>query len=104
MLSRPTPDLDPSEWIPGCFRRGVASDTVYFSPRNGVHRYAWLLFTQPADFTAPASPAAGAGAGHWNVSSYVEEAGLTLVAASYFTVVNGAPSGESNTQRKLSKR
>ncbi|BGP17794.1 hypothetical protein JCM10213_001704 [Rhodosporidiobolus nylandii] len=61
---------------------------------TGPHRYAWLMFTQPGDFAAPANLSSpGTAAAPWYVSSYVQETGLQLVAASFFTVQNGEPTG-----------
>ncbi|KDE06204.1 hypothetical protein MVLG_03484 [Microbotryum lychnidis-dioicae p1A1 Lamole] len=63
---------------------------------SGTHRYAWMLLVQGSDFKAPANlSTAGTSPGHWNVSSYVSEAGgLQLVAASFFTVTaSGTPTG-----------
>lgn len=60
---------------------------------TGPHRYAWLLLTQPTSFTAPANLSSSTGAGHWSVNSYISSTGLTLVAASFFTVQNGTPTG-----------
>ena len=61
---------------------------------EGPHRYAWLLFAQPAAFHAPAGlNAPNSAPGHWNVTSYVGTSGLgNLVAASFFTVENGQAS------------
>lgn len=55
---------------------------------SGTHRYAWLLFQQPASFAAPANlSTAGTAPSHWDVASYVSGSGLsTLVGASFFTV------------------
>ncbi|SCZ87611.1 BZ3500_MvSof-1268-A1-R1_Chr2-2g05077 [Microbotryum saponariae] len=63
---------------------------------SGTHRYAWMLLVQGSGFKAPANlSTAGTSPGHWNVSSYVSEAGgLQLVAASFFTVTaSGNPTG-----------
>ncbi|KAM0755678.1 PEBP-like protein [Meredithblackwellia eburnea MCA 4105] len=62
---------------------------------TGPHRYAWLLFAQPSTFAAPSDLAApGTAAGVWNVSTYVQQSGLgDLLAASFFTVQNGNPTG-----------
>ncbi|GAA5889723.1 hypothetical protein JCM5296_002443 [Sporobolomyces johnsonii] len=61
---------------------------------TGPHRYAWLLFTQPGNFQAPSNlSATGTAPSHWYVSSYVQETGLELVAASFFTIENGNPTG-----------
>jgi len=59
---------------------------------EGPHRYAWLLFAQPSTFTAPAGlNTPNTAPGHWNITQYVQQAGLgSLVAASFFTVQNGA--------------
>lgn len=65
---------------------------------SGVHRYAWLLLQQPDQFRAPSGLASPTGPGHWNVSQYVSEANLRLVAASFFTVTApGNPTGQSRT-------
>ncbi|TNY20938.1 phosphatidylethanolamine-binding protein [Rhodotorula diobovata] len=61
---------------------------------TGPHRYAWLMFAQPGDFTAPSNlSSSGVAPSHWYVENYVEETGLQLVAASFFTVQNGEPTG-----------
>lgn len=61
---------------------------------SGTHRYAWLLLQQADNFRAPSGLASTTGPSHWNVSQYVSEANLTLVAASFFTVTaSGAPTG-----------
>ncbi|BGP56618.1 hypothetical protein JCM8202_000196 [Rhodotorula sphaerocarpa] len=60
---------------------------------TGPHRYAWLMFVQPNNFTAPQNLSSNAGPGHWYVQSYVQSTGLELVAASFFTVENGQPTG-----------
>ena len=60
---------------------------------TGIHRYAWLLFSQPSNFSAPANlSTAGVSPGHWSVNDYVVNSRLgALVAASFFTVQNGEP-------------
>ncbi|GAA6016800.1 hypothetical protein JCM11491_001811 [Sporobolomyces phaffii] len=62
---------------------------------SGTHRYAWLLFAQPENFSAPQGlSTAGTAPSHWSVNSYVQQTGLELVAASFFTVQpNGNPTG-----------
>ncbi|GAA5981386.1 hypothetical protein JCM11641_005302 [Rhodosporidiobolus odoratus] len=61
---------------------------------TGPHRYAFLLFTQPEDFSAPANLSSpGVSPAPWYVSSYVQETGLQLVAASFFTVEQGTATG-----------
>ncbi|KAI5475334.1 phosphatidylethanolamine-binding protein PEBP [Pseudohyphozyma bogoriensis] len=77
---------------------GGTTITYYAGPGpiagTGPHRYAWLLFSQSSTFTAPSNlSTAGTSASHWNVSSYVQETGLTLIAATFFTVENGTPTG-----------
>ncbi|BGP41553.1 hypothetical protein JCM10450v2_005599 [Rhodotorula kratochvilovae] len=72
--------------------------TYYAAPGpiagTGPHRYAWLMFAQPADFAAPSNlSTAGTAPSHWFVNEYVEETGLQLVAASFFTVSNGDATG-----------
>ncbi|GJN90366.1 hypothetical protein Rhopal_003377-T1 [Rhodotorula paludigena] len=72
--------------------------TYYAAPGpiegTGPHRYAWLLFEQPADFSAPSNlSTSGVNPSHWYVNSYVEETGLQLLAASFFTVSNGDATG-----------
>ncbi|GAA6049081.1 hypothetical protein JCM3770_003877 [Rhodotorula araucariae] len=72
--------------------------TYYAAPGpiagTGPHRYAWLVFAQPADFAAPSNlSTAGTAPSHWYVNSYVQETGLQLVAASFFTVMNGDATG-----------
>ncbi|SCV70494.1 BQ2448_1888 [Microbotryum intermedium] len=74
--------------------------TAYAGPGplagSGTHRYAWMLFVQGSGFKPPSNlSTAGTSPGHWNVSSYVSEAGgLQLVAASFFTVTaSGTPTG-----------
>ena len=60
---------------------------------TGIHRYAWLLFSQPSNFSAPANLSTpGVSPGHWYVNEYVVNSHLgALVAASFFTVQNGEP-------------
>jgi len=60
---------------------------------TGAHRYAWLLFQQPSNFTAPEGLAtSGVAPSHWSVQNYVQESNLgELIAAAFFTVENGAP-------------
>lgn len=60
---------------------------------TGIHRYAWLLFSQPSNFSAPANLSTpGVSPGHWYVNEYVVNSRLgALVAASFFTVQNGEP-------------
>ncbi|GAA6003688.1 hypothetical protein JCM10207_003547 [Rhodosporidiobolus poonsookiae] len=60
---------------------------------TGPHRYAWLLFTQPENFQAPSNLSSTASAAPWYVSDYVAQTGIQLVAASFFTVQNGDPTG-----------
>ncbi|GAA5883114.1 hypothetical protein JCM3774_002860 [Rhodotorula dairenensis] len=61
---------------------------------TGPHRYAWLMFVQPSDFQAPQNLSTeGTEPGHWYVQSYAQSTGLELVAASFFTVENGQPTG-----------
>lgn len=58
-------------------------------PDSGIHRYAWLLFEQPASFVPPATPSTETGPGYWEggLSAYVRQAGLgDVVATSFFTV------------------
>lgn len=62
-------------------------------PGTGPHRYAWLLFEQPADFAAPSNLSTSTSSSHWYVSDYVKQTGLQLVAASFFIVENGTPTG-----------
>ncbi|KAJ8293957.1 Phosphatidylethanolamine-binding protein 1 [Rhodotorula toruloides] len=63
-------------------------------PGTGPHRYAWLLFEEPANFQAPSNlSTSGVSPSHWYVSSYVQQTGIQLVAASFFTVQNGNPTG-----------
>ena len=53
---------------------------------EGPHRYAWLMFQQPASFNAAATQGLNA-PGHWQVQQFVQQANLgSLVAASFFTV------------------
>ncbi|KAL7006899.1 hypothetical protein EMMF5_003483 [Cystobasidiomycetes sp. EMM_F5] len=60
---------------------------------TGAHRYAWLLFQQPTNFSAPANlSTAGVAPGHWSVYDYATSTHLgKIVAASFFTVQNGNP-------------
>ncbi|KAK4050275.1 hypothetical protein OIV83_003596 [Microbotryomycetes sp. JL201] len=61
---------------------------------SGPHRYAWLLFLQPARFEPPQNlSGTDIDIGPWNVQEYVQNTGLELVAASFFTVQNGEPTG-----------
>lgn len=77
---------------------GGTSITFYATPGplqgTGAHRYAWLVFEQPASFSPPAEFAnqGGRQPGHWGASAYVEQSHLgNLIAASFFTVQNGEP-------------
>ncbi|GAA5841741.1 hypothetical protein JCM9279_003089 [Rhodotorula babjevae] len=77
---------------------GGTAITNYAAPGpiagTGPHRYAFLMFAQPESFTAPSNlSSAGTAPGHWYVENYVEETGLQLVAASFFTVSNGDATG-----------
>ncbi|GAA6032178.1 hypothetical protein JCM8097_007110 [Rhodosporidiobolus ruineniae] len=61
---------------------------------TGPHRYAFLLFDQPSSFQAPSNLSSpGVSAAPWYVSDYVAQTGIRLVAASFFTVQNGDPTG-----------
>jgi len=65
--------------------------TQYAGPgpleNSGAHRYAWLLFQQDDEFSAPEELSSNAPADHWSVHDYVENSNLgDLVAASFFTV------------------
>ncbi|EGG09800.1 uncharacterized protein MELLADRAFT_124548 [Melampsora larici-populina 98AG31] len=77
--------------------------TSYVGPapplNSGEHRYAWLLFAQPAGFQAPANlSSVNSGPGYWDLKSYVTTTGLgDLVAASFFTVQNGSATVASAT-------
>lgn len=42
---------------------------------EGPHRYAWLLFQQPASFNAAATQGLNA-PGHWQVQQFVQQANL----------------------------
>lgn len=70
---------------------------------SGTHRYAWLLFAQPENFSAPEGlSTAGTSPSHWSVKSYVDQTGLQLVAASFFTVQpNGNPTGSVATTQAV---
>ncbi|GAA5905969.1 YbhB/YbcL family Raf kinase inhibitor-like protein [Sporobolomyces salmoneus] len=70
---------------------------------SGTHRYAYLLFAQPENFQAPNDlSTAGTAPSHWSVNSYVEQTGLQLVAASFFTVQpNGEPTGSVATTQAV---
>jgi hypothetical protein len=65
---------------------------------DGPHRYAFLLFAEPANFEQPSNFTNTEGTpitqnGHWNVTDYVRETGLQgPFAAALFTVENGQPS------------
>ncbi|GAA5821468.1 hypothetical protein JCM10212_002120 [Sporobolomyces blumeae] len=66
---------------------------------SGIHRYAWLLFEQPENFQAPSNlSTAGTAPSHWSVDSYVQETGIELVAASFFTVAASDATGSVATQ------
>ncbi|GAA5832418.1 hypothetical protein JCM11251_006448 [Rhodosporidiobolus azoricus] len=61
---------------------------------TGPHRYSWLLFAQPEDFSAPSNLSSpGVSPSPWYTSEYVAETGIQLIAASFFTVQNGEPTG-----------
>jgi len=68
-----------------------------------LFRYAWMMFEQPSSFTAPEGlSAAGTAPSHWSVNSYVQQTGLQLVAASFFTVQpNGEPTGSVATTQAV---
>jgi len=77
---------------------GGTAITNYAAPGpiagTGPHRYAFLMFAQPESFQAPSNlSTAGTPPSHWYVENYVEETGLQLVAASFFTVSNGDATG-----------
>jgi len=57
---------------------------------SGPHRYTILLFQQPSNFTAPASPAPNSGVHEIDLATYVAAAGLTgPVGGIYYTVEVG---------------
>lgn len=77
---------------------GGQTITYYAGPGpiegTGPHRYAWMLFEQPSSFSAPSDLSTeGTSPDHWSVSDYVSQTGLELVAATFFTVENGDPTG-----------
>ena len=55
--------------------------------------YAWMLFEEPSDFSAPSNLSSTTSSGHWYVADYVKQTGIQLVAASFFIVENGTPTG-----------
>lgn len=61
---------------------------------SGAHRYVILLYIQPENFTAPDGlNTPDVGVSVFNLQDYVSTSGLgPVVAATYFTVENGAPS------------
>lgn len=57
---------------------------------TGPHRYTILLYQQPSNFTAPASPVANSGVHMIELATYVQAAGLTgPLAGLYYTVEVG---------------
>ncbi|KAG8734437.1 hypothetical protein FRC10_011748, partial [Ceratobasidium sp. 414] len=57
---------------------------------SGPHRYIWLAYAQPSNFTAPATPAPGSGVALFNLTQYVSAARLGgPLAGTYFTVQEG---------------
>ncbi|GAA5904152.1 hypothetical protein JCM6882_003961 [Rhodosporidiobolus microsporus] len=61
---------------------------------TGPHRYTWLLFAQPSEFSAPSNLSSpGTSPAPWYTSDYAAQTGIQLVAASFFTVQNGEPTG-----------
>jgi len=71
------------------------SVVVYAPPSppagSGPHRYITLVYAQPSNFTAPATPAYNAtGAPRFNLTTYRREAGFgPAIAGTYFTVEDG---------------
>ncbi|KAJ1310854.1 hypothetical protein OPQ81_009372 [Rhizoctonia solani] len=58
---------------------------------SGPHRYIWLTYTQPDDFSAPSTPAPGSSVALFNLTQYISAANLTgPIAGTYFTVQEGA--------------
>jgi phosphatidylethanolamine-binding protein (PEBP) family uncharacterized protein len=57
---------------------------------SGLHRYIWLVYAQPDNFTTPAKPAKGGGVALFNLGEYRTASGLgAAIAGSYFTVEEG---------------
>ncbi|QRV91596.1 phosphatidylethanolamine-binding protein (PEBP) family [Ceratobasidium sp. AG-Ba] len=57
---------------------------------SGPHRYIWLAYAQPSNFTAPSAPAPGSGVALFNLTQYTSAANLTEpIAGTYFTVQEG---------------
>ncbi|KAG8768137.1 hypothetical protein FRC12_005747, partial [Ceratobasidium sp. 428] len=58
---------------------------------SGPHRYIWLAYAQPSNFTAPSTPAPGSGVALFNLTQYTSAANLSEpLAGTYFTVQEGA--------------
>ncbi|KAF8761041.1 Phosphatidylethanolamine-binding protein [Rhizoctonia solani] len=58
---------------------------------SGPHRYIWLTYAQPGDFSAPSSPAPGSGVALFNLTQYTSAANLgNPIVGTYFTVQEGA--------------
>lgn len=72
----------------------TAATIPYAGPNPGAgtgpHRYTILLYQQPSNFTAPASPVANSGVHMIDLATYVQAAGLTgPLAGLYYTVEVG---------------
>jgi len=67
--------------------------TAYAGPGpasgSGPHRYVFILYKQPASFTAPPDLSKPTGVALFNLQAYVEGTGLELLASTYMTVEVG---------------
>ncbi|KAG8941815.1 hypothetical protein FRC03_003932 [Tulasnella sp. 419] len=58
---------------------------------SGPHRYVWLVYLQPDDFVAPASPAASSDVNLFNFREYIEASKLgNPFAGNFYTVEVGS--------------
>ncbi|CAE6405273.1 unnamed protein product [Rhizoctonia solani] len=58
---------------------------------SGPHRYIWLTYAQPGNFSAPSTPAPGSGVALFNLTQYTSAANLgEPLTGTYFTVQEGA--------------
>jgi len=57
---------------------------------SGPHRYIWLVYPQPANFTVPATPAKGGSVALFDLAKYKTASNLgSAIAGTYFTVEEG---------------
>ena len=59
---------------------------------TGPHRYIFLVYAEPSNFTAPSTPAPNSGVQLFDLAAYVSAAKLgNPIVGNYFTVENGTP-------------